>query len=665
MALGRRGIVWLLPLGVALLTVVALIIIWGGDLLIPLVTSRASATLGRSVTIAHLHVVPGRILQVTADDVTIGNPPDWTGEPLVRLPHFTVQVDVWTYLRHQQLVVPLVVLDHPQLTAIQLGNGAANYRLQLASRADSSTKIGEVRIDDGEARVRLAKLKADMTIGLATRNQGDQAQLVGDAHGTYNARPITAHLVGGALLAVEDASRPWPIDLRLQNGATQVTLVGTVLNLMALQGVNLKLHFAGPDMSQLSELTGLPLPRTPNYQLTGQLDFANQRVQLRNFIARVGSSDLAGSIEVDPKVEPPDMTAELTSRRVDLADLGGFIGSEPGRLTTPGQTASQRAEVARAEAQPKLIPDTPINVPKLRWANIHLHYRGQSIEGRSVPLDNLDVRLDIKDGQVTLHPLSFGVGKGHIVTSAELTPRVDGTHARADIEFQRVDVSRLMAAIHTFQGAGAISGFGTIDAVGNSLAQMLDNGHGAVRLAMVGGDLSALLVDLSGLEFGNALLAALGVPKRAQVECFITEAGLDRGEFRLQSLLDTSEAIVTGTGGVNLRSEQLDLQLRTESKHFSIGSLPAPINIGGTLKKPAIMPGGELALRGGAAIGLGFLFPPLAMLPTIQFGTGEDHRCDRLLARAKQQPGGQHLPRQAGPRRSVRRGPFHRSTATR
>ena len=463
---GRRAIVWLLPLGIALLAVVALVVIWGGDLLIPLIASRASAALGRPVTIAHLHISPGRILQATADDVTLGNPPDWTGEPLARLPHLTVQADVWAYLRHGRLVVPLVVLDHPQLTATQLGNGEANYKLQLASRSDSSTRIGEVRIDSGQARVRLAKLKADMTIAVATRNQGDQAQLVADAHGTYNARPITGQFVGGALLVLEDVSRPWPIDLRLQNGLTQVTLVGTVLNPMALQGADLKLHFAGPDMSQLSELTGLPLPRTPNYQLTGQLDFANQRVQLRNFIARVGSSDLAGSIEVDPKDEPPEMTAELTSRRVDLADLGGFVGAEPGRPTTPGQSASQRAQVARAEAQPRLIPDTPINVPKLRWANVHLHYRGQSIEGHSVPLDNLDVRLDIEDGQVTLHPLSFGVGKGRIATSVELTPQDGGTRAKADIQFQRVDVSQLMAATHAFQGAGAISGSGTIDAVG-------------------------------------------------------------------------------------------------------------------------------------------------------------------------------------------------------
>ena len=84
--------------------------------------------------------------------------------------------------------------------------------------------------------------------------------------------------------------------------------------------------------------------------------------------------------------------------------------------------------------------------------------------------------------------------------------------------------------------------------------------------------------------------------------------------------------------------------MRTEAKHFSIGSLPAPIHITGTLKHPNVSAGSEMVARGGLAAGLAAAFPPLALLPTIQFVTGEDHRCDALLARAKQQPGGQRLP---------------------
>jgi hypothetical protein len=43
----------------------------------------------------------------------------------------------------------------------------------------------------------------------------------------------------------------------------------------------------------------------------------------------------------------------------------------------------------------------------------------------------------------------------------------------------------------------------------------------------------------------------------------------------------------------------------------------------------------RLALRGGAAVGLGVLFPPAAVLPTIQFGVGNDHRCEALIRHGK------------------------------
>ena len=118
---------------------------------------------------------------------------------------------------------------------------------------------------------------------------------------------------------------------------------------------------------------------------------------------------------------------------------------------------------------------------------------------------------------------------------------------------------------------------------GNSVATILGDGQGSLRLFMSGGDLSALLVDLSGLEFGNALLSALGLPQRTQVRCLISDFALQNGLVTTRKfLLDTEEAQVHGSGTLSLKSEKLDLQLKTESKHFSIGSLPGPIDIGGT-----------------------------------------------------------------------------------
>jgi len=53
-----------------------------------------------------------------------------------------------------------------------------------------------------------------------------------------------------------------------------------------------------------------------------------------------------------------------------------------------------------------------------------------------------------------------------------------------------------------------------------------------------------------------------------------------------------------------------------------------------------------VAARAGAAVGLGVLFAPLAILPKIQFGTSEaeDARCGELLRQARATAGGKALP---------------------
>jgi hypothetical protein len=186
-----------------------------------------------------------------------------------------------------------------------------------------------------------------------------------------------------------------------------------------------------------------------------------------------------------------------------------------------------------------------------------------------------------------------------------------------------------MAATHMFGGAGAIGGHADIVTSGNSVAQMLGNGDGGLRLLMIGGDLSALLVDLSGLEFGNALLSALGFPKRTPVECMIADFSLQKGVLNTRTfLLVTKEANVHVTGWVDLRNETINFRLNTVAAHFSIGSLHTAIDISGPLNHPRIRPEvGELALRGGAAGALAVLLPPLAILPTIEFGQDESREC--------------------------------------
>ena len=163
---------------------------------------------------------------------------------------------------------------------------------------------------------------------------------------------------------------------------------------------------------------------------------------------------------------------------------------------------------------------------------------------------------------------------------------------------------------------------------------MLGRGDGQLKLFMTGGDLSAILIDLAGLDLGNALLSAIGIPRRTDLRCMIADFGLKDGQVDTRTLLlDTTEANVIGSGAINLTDEKIDYKLKTEPKHFNIGSLPAPIIIKGPLKSPSVAPEYKsLALRGAAAAILGVVATPLAaLIPTVQLGLGDDNDCVALL----------------------------------
>ena len=356
-------------------------------------------------------------------------------------------------------------------------------------------------------------------------------------------------------------------------------------------------------------------------------------MKFHQFAGKVGSSDLEGNIDVDTRPQRPVLTASLQSKLVDLKDLGGFIGANPG--------SADKGTKAPARSNGKVLPDDPISLPKLNVADVHLDYRATRIQGRDQPLDNMRAKLDIVNGQVALHPLSFAVGKGTITSEIDLSSASgNAMHAKANIDFRRVDFGKLMNATGVGAGAGSISGQAVIDGTGRSLAEILGHGNGELRLFMgAGGDVSALLVDLSGLQFGNALLSALGVPSREKLMCFVADVGLKSGEATARTvLLDTDDSRVGITGGANLLTEALSLRLETQSKHFSIGTIRTPIRVVGTMGNPSIAPEvGPLAARGGAAVALGIVGTPLAsLLATIELGSGEHHDCAALLAQGRE-----------------------------
>ena len=324
-----------------------------------------------------------------------------------------------------------------------------------------------------------------------------------------------------------------------------------------------------------------------------------------------------------------------------MTDLAGFIGGRPG--------------AAAPAAGVRVLPDEPLNVPAFNAANVHLRYHAAQISGRDAPIDNLDAVLDLVDGVVRLHPLRAGMGRGEIAGDFTLTPGPNGVHAVADARFTRMDISRLLRSVGG-RGGGLLSGRARLDGTGHSTAEILAHGNGAVTFGTAGGNLSAFMADLAGLRIGNAIASAFGIPSRTNLECFVADFALQNGVLNTRALiLETEDATLLGSGTIRLTDERLDLRLLSQAKHFTVASLPTSLGVTGTFSNPSVFP---IIIQRDESSSFGQLLnvlrAPLSLMPIVEFGIGEDARCETILNRAQPaQPGPRPAvaPRAATPRR--------------
>ena len=625
--------------GAALLAL-ALLLLSSWNWMRPIVAYEIGARLSRPVSLARFDIQDpfSSNALIVLEGLTIGNPADFPKDSQFgSIGRLSLRIDVPAALRSRgrDIVVREVAIEHPEgdLRPGPSGNANWSFGLPPSDGQSSSLQIGAVTITDGAFRLNDPKLKANLRVLIHTEQPkaGGEPQLVASAEGTYAGQPFKGNFTGGSILSLRDSEKPYPVDLVATDGPTRIALKGTIVDPSRLVGANLELDIAGQDLAHLYPILGLPLAETPPFRLRGHLDYGGNHIKLSNFSGVVGQSDLSGNFDVDRGYEHPLITADLTSHRVLLTDLGGFLGTAPDQPNTPNQAAEHKVQLAQREASPALLPDEPFDLGKLRKANFRVHYKGEHVQAQWAPLDKVEANLSLDNGKLILQPLDFDVGQGSIVSSLLLDASQDPIHAAASVDFRQVDFQRLMQATQRFEGFGVVGGRAELSGYGDSPAEMLANGDGDIKFFMNGGNVSALLVNLAGLDFGKALLSALGFPDKTAVRCMISDFGLEKGMLQTRSFVfDTDEANIVGKGNVDLRNQTINFELSQEPKHFSILAMHAPIDVVGALKNPSIQPDpGTLGVKAGLAVLTG-------LLATVQLGLGQDHNCADLIQAAQQ-----------------------------
>jgi len=433
------------------------------------------------------------------------------------------------------------------------------------------------------------------------------------------------NLLGGALLALRRADRPYPIKATLKVGMTKASINGTLLDPLNLKKEKVSFVLEGSDLAQLYPITGVPFPPTPAYKLSGYLTHANDVWTFERIEGTVGKSDLSGDLSVDNSKSPQLITGDLESHSLDLKDLSGFIGATPGK-----------------KKRDRVLPTKPYNLEKIRAADVDVLFKGDEIITENLPIEKMDAHLIIKNGMLKLAPLNFDIADGHLITAITMDGRGPHIITHADITAKGLHLDQLLTSKLTASNQGIIGGRTKLDATGDSISQMMGTANGEAALIMDGGSISEMTLRLSNLDVANAFLLLLGGDKNVPVRCMVANFEVVGGDFKVQDLvLDTPKVNITGDGNVNFADESLHLRLVSQSKGFSLVSLRGPILVTGTLMKPKVKPDTtKVATRVGASVGLAAVTVGVAgLIPLLDFGDTKDSNCAALMDQAKSDAG--------------------------
>lgn len=641
----------------------------------PLINEQVSAALNRPFVIeGDLRVIWRREADLqgpsgwvpwphfAAEHLRLGNP-DWAqGDTFVSLDSVRLRLSLLPLL-WKTVSIPSIELGAPTVDLQRLADGRANWVFDLGHEQEDEQSspwtldIGTIAFDQGQ--VKLDDKVSDTRLEVAVQPLGEPipfADIVGkdaagrlaesnasaqdyafawQTEGSFRGQPLTGSGKVGGLLALHDASRPFPLQADVRIGATRIRVAGSLTDPQSLGALDLRLQLSGASLGHLYPLTGVTLPDTPAYSTDGHLqadlrDADGATFRYLGFNGRIGDSDIHGDLTFVAGQPRPKLSGSLTSRQLLFSDLAPLIGAD---------SSADKRERGERDTQPanKVLPVAEFRTDRWRAMDADVRFVGQRIvHSEQLPISDLDTHVLLNDGVLSLEPLRFGMAGGALDAQIHLDGATTPLQGQMRLRARDLGLKQLFPTFAPMQTSlGKLNGDARISGRGNSVAALLGSADGELNMLINDGAVSRGLMEIAGLNVGNYLVGRLFGDEDVKIHCAAADLGIKGGLMSTRLfVIDTDNAVIKVDGSANFASERLDFTITPSTKGFRIFSLRSPLYVRGTFKAPS--PGVQatpLALRGAGLVALGVAVAPAAgLLALVAPSAGDEpSQCEPLL----------------------------------
>jgi uncharacterized protein involved in outer membrane biogenesis len=632
------------------------------------IAGKAGASTGRKVEIrGDLNVHVAWRPEVHASDFVIANA-DWGSAP-----EMLHAKDVYFQFRIWPLLVGRLEVDSMRLDGLTVllekQKDRANWNFRASnpegnvvkaaapSDRESFPVLRELTIENAKLTYRAPGLKEpiEATFSSLKAHGGDIDSPVDLAmRGTYQGKKFDISANLGSYGTLRSGSNPYPVKIKIAAGETKAAFDGAITKPLDFQGIDGAMTLSGQNLDELDTLLGLALPQSPAYNIKGHLTQHDKTWSLKGFSGTLGSSDMHGDVAVETSGERPHLTATVRSDAVDISDIEGFWaakeekpGSSKGEKAASAPTPPRADEGTKVQAEHggSSIPDTPIRLDKLRAMDVDLDFEGKSIKSSGPALDHIKVKLTLKDGKATMHPIELGILQGRVAGDLVLDGSRKVPSMQGDLRMQKLQLKSLLSSLDIDdRSVGTFRGAAKFKTDGGSLHQLASNMNGTGNLVMEGGRITNIVLELMALDLQEAIGQWIGGSPPVTIGCFLAPFTVKDGRMIADPwIFDTTDTLAIIRGYIDFKTEHTKMTLHPEPKDFSFFNLRTSITVEGDL---ATRKASVDKLDAAAKVVLKILAAPF--MPLISPEQEDEARaaspCAEMIAKVQKQDGGNSKP---------------------
>lgn len=662
-------------------------------------TSEVKSVTGRDLVIkGDLKVGISLIPTIVANEVSFSNA-SWGSRPdMASIKRLEASLEVVPLLSGN-IKIGKVVLIEPDILLEVASDGRTNWDFSADSKnaarpaapspqipAESSSgapvipSIDSVAIDKARFRFNDMKANQDLNLALEKVRIGDVAsgnKLKIEIAGAYNNTPFE---VKGSTDSIDNlvGDGNFALDLEASALAAVVKLKGVVAKPMSAPVLGVDFSLAGKDLaatldaakSVVPDLKDAKVPTIGSYDVAGRATGPASKPGLENLKFNLGNtealkvsgsgkgngntysidkltaeiygSDVSGSVVAMVGGKVPEIKANLTSHKFDLADVEKLLngGKEPEAQAEPAKSAPPSAAKGKAAANDgRVFPADKLPLDGLKAANATVAFKGDRVVAQGTTITAIDTVVALNNGKLAIEPLGATVSEGRLSGKVLLDASSGTPTIETSINVDKLNLGGMLKERGvTDLLTGKVSTNINTKGSGDSVRAIMASLNGETEVVMDDGRVASRYLDMLASDLTKQLIPG-GGSGDAKINCVVSRFEVKQGVATSKVLLfDTDKMTINGGGTVDLRTEQLDLGIEPQPKETSIVSLAVPLKVSGTLAAPRVAPTTAAIAKSVAGLAVGGL-TPLGIIGALgNKGSGDQNPCLAALNKQATQP---------------------------